>query len=298
LDLKALLRRSLTGQIAGFYDPSTEELVVQSGERDLDGLGRVVLAHELDHALVDQAIGLPGDVSAGQPGEGREDAALAAQALVEGDATVLMQAYALEHLSFLDALRSLGPALASSRDLEGFPHYLSANLLFPYPEGLRFVCALHELGGWQAVDRAYRNLPRSSAEILFPERYGRGQRPIDPSDPPSPGRSWKPIDRQAFGAADLLWLFEAPGGEDGRALSNARDRVGAWAGGELHTWADGRRTAVALRLVDRGRRGALCASMKEWRAAARLAARIRCVGREVRVAVATDERTSARLVSS
>jgi hypothetical protein len=171
-------------------------------------------------------------------------------------------------------------------------------MVFPYTEGLRFVCALHERGGWRAVDRAYRRLPASSAEILFPERYGGGEQPVDPPDPPAPGGAWRRVDREALGAADLLWLFEAPGGDENRALGDARERVRAWAGGELHVWARGRRTAVALRLVERTSRHRLCSSMKAWRAAARVEAAVRCSGRIVRVAVAPDAATVTRLASS
>jgi hypothetical protein len=164
-DLEALLRRALAGQVAGFYDPRNEELVVESGaDRALDALGRVVLAHELEHALVDQALGLPESVAAGEPAEGDEDAALAATALVEGDATVVMEAYALEHLSLLDAIRAIGPALASERDLAALPYYLQASMLFPYEEGLRFVCELHERGGVRSTGRtgSSRRRPRRS----------------------------------------------------------------------------------------------------------------------------------------
>jgi hypothetical protein len=298
-DLKELVRQALAGQVAGFYDPRTGELVVDAGEdRSLGGLDRVVLAHALEHALVDQALGLPGSVRGAEPPAGREDAALAATALVEGDATLLMEVYALEHLSFADALRSIAPALASERELAGLPHVVQASMVFPYEEGLRFACALYERGGWPAVDRAYRKLPASSAEILFPERYGRGERPVDPPDPRAPGAGWRPLDRQALGAADLLTLFEAPGGEEDRALDDARERVRAWAGGEVHAWARGSRTAVGLALVDRRAGGGLCASMKAWRAAAQMEAVVRCSGRQVRVGVAPDARTAARLVSS
>jgi hypothetical protein len=297
-DLKALLGRALAGQVAGFYDPRTGELVVDSGEDPaLGGLDRVILAHELEHALADQAFGLPDAVRAEEPAEGSEDAAVAATALVEGDATLLMQAYAVDNLSFVDAIRSIAPLLASERELAALPYYIREGLVFSYEEGLRFVCELYERGGWRAVDRAYRMLPSSTAEILFPDRYGRGERPIDPPDPPHPGGAWRRIDRQALGAADLLLLFEAPGDDKGRGLDDARRRVESWAGGELHTWARGNRTAVALGLVDRQAEGSLCGSMKAWRAAGRVNGIVRCAGRHVRVGVADDARTAARLVS-
>ena len=132
---------------------------------------------------------------------------------------------------------------------------------------------------------------------MFPERYGRGVRPVDPPDPPSPGSAWKRVDRQAFGALDLLLLFEAPGGDEDRELNDARSRAGSWAGGELHPWMRGKQTAVALALVDRRSGGALCDSMKAWRQAARVESVVACSGRHVRVGVAPDGRIARRLVS-
>ena len=298
-DLKELYRRALTGGVAGFYDPTTGELVVDAGEdRRLGGADRVTLAHELEHALVDQAVRLPDAVRAEEPPAGAEDAAIAASALVEGDATLVTDVYAAENLSFADALGEIVPGLASIRELVGLPHYITEGLFFPYVEGLRFVCELYERGGWRAVDRAYRKLPPSSAAVMFPERYLTGERPVDPPDPPDPGAGWRRIDRQALGAADLLLLFEAPGDDAGRELDDARERVARWAGGELHAWGRRGQTAVAIALVDRDGGGALCESMKAWRAAARVDGVVRCSGRHVRVGIAPDERTAARLVSS
>ena len=299
-DLKELLRRALTGGVAGFYDPVTGELVVDAGEdRLLGGVDRVTLAHELEHALVDQALRLPNGVRGDEPPEGREDAALAASALVEGDATLVTDVYAADNLSLADAFTGIAPALASLRELAGLPHYIREGLFFPYDEGLRFVCELYRRGGWPAVNRAYRRLPPSSAAVMFPERYVRGERPVDPPDPREPGPGWRRIDRQAVGAADLLLLFEAPGGDAGHALDDARERVRAWAGGELHAWARGGRTAVALRLVERPAEHALCGSLEAWSVAARLrVAVVRCAGRHVRVGIAPDARTAERLASS
>ena len=141
-------------------------------------------------------------------------------------------------------------------------------------------------------------MPASTAEILFPERYGRGARPIDPPDPPSPGPAWRKVDHQSFGALDLLLLFRAPGDEEDEELDDARERAGAWAGGELHTWARGKETAVALVLVDRRAEGELCESLKAWRAAAHLEGVVSCRGRNVRVGVAADAAIARRLVSS
>lgn len=290
-NLKRILRRLLTAEVAGFYDPRTGELVVESDtDRGLSGFERVILAHELEHALADQVLEFPSYIEADRPAAGAEDAALAAQALIEGDATLTMDAYALSALSFLDALRTIGPALAAEQAAGDVPHYFDASLTFPYFEGSAFACALYKRGGWRAVNRAYAQPPTTSAQIMFPERYFAREDPVAPRAPDSPGHGWRRLSSAAIGAADLLWLFDAPGDDRGSALPEARERAAAWAGGELHVWARGKRTAVAVALVERRGERDLCASMRLW--LARLdeirsrKSTSRCRGRSVLVAIA------------
>jgi hypothetical protein len=283
-NLKALLRRALAGQVAGFYDPRTGELVVASDPKGgLDPVERITLAHELDHALTDQTLDFPRYLEAELPRQGLEDAALAGLAVIEGDATLLMQAYAAENLSLGDAFRSLGAAFGSQGDFEELPYYLQASSIFPYLEGLEFVCKLYDRGGWKAVNRAYRKPPTTTAQVLFPERYFAREPAADlprPVQPPGPG--WNELDRNAVGAADLLWLFEAPGGETARALSDPLDRAAAWAGGELRVWGRGKSRAVTLTLVERRGERDLCASMRAWFKAGERRGFVRCSGRVIR----------------
>jgi hypothetical protein len=283
LNLKAIIKRALPRQVAGYYDPRTRQLVVGSStKKELDGIGRLTLAHELEHALADQALGLPRFLDERGTADGQEDVELSALSLVEGDATLLTDAFASKHLSLADAFRSIGPLVAAEEEFDKLPHYLQASTIFPYEEGLAFVCKLFERGGWRAVDRAYRRLPQTSAQIMFPERYSARERTIDAPDPPAPGRGWKLIDKQAFGAANLLWLFQAPGGDPAREPPDARERAAAWAGGELYVWQMGRRSAVTLTLVERRGAPDLCASMRDWFRAAGRKGSVGCSGRIIR----------------
>ena len=285
-NLKALMKRVVPGQVAGYYDPKARQLIVGSNaEQGLDAVERLTLAHELDHALTDQVLGLPPVVEEDYTPDGQEDAALAGLALIEGDATLLTEAFAIEHLSVADAFRSLGPALAAEDEFEQLPYYLQASMIFPYRDGLTFVCKVFERGGWKAVNRAYRRPPTNSAQILFPERYFAREQAADPPDPLPPGRGWKVLDQQAFGAASLLWLFEAPGGETSRELSDPHERAAAWAGGKLSVWARRGKTAVGLTLVERRGERDLCASMRAWFKAANRRGSVRCAGRTIRASL-------------
>lgn len=261
IDLVALQTDLLTSQVAGFYDPETDELVVRGTADDgLDPAAQTTLAHELQHALADQAFELPVDVTE-DTGDG--DAALAALSLVEGDATLTQQQFTVVGLTLAEQLGlSADPgALAAQRQLADVPHYVAQSLQFPYLAGLRFACARYLDGGWEAVDAAYDDLPTTTAEILDPARYGTA--PVDPPDPGEPGRGWRQRRVTTIGAADLLWLFEAPGDDTDRALEDPRAAALAWTGGELTAWTDGDATAVGVALTQQVD-GPLCDAVTTW----------------------------------
>jgi hypothetical protein len=308
-DMKALQGEVLEGQVAGYYDPDTGEIVVRvpdAGE-SLDLNGQVTLAHELDHALTDQALGLPG---ADQ--EGQSDANLAATALVEGDATLLMQQFSFAAASLMDQLGSaLSPdALAAQGQLEDVPAYLRNELMFPYLSGLSYACRLYVDGGWPAVDAAYDDLPQTTAGILFPE--AAGETPEDPTDATAPGRGWTQARRDTLGAAPLLWLLQAPGGDEEAAVDGAEDTVRQWAGGELTLFTDGDRSALAIALVAKDDGAALCDAVQDWYSAAfdttseesggvtvlaggGQVGALACDGGDVRLGIGPDEATAVAL---
>ncbi len=261
-DLRALRAETLGQQVAGFYDPETGELVVRTSGQELSPLDKVTLSHELEHALADQRLELPvpDDLRPGM-----EDADLAALAVVEGDATLTMQRFS-QALPLDEQLGLVDPqAVAESEaGLASLPSYLEQELVFPYQEGLSFVCGLYARGGWQAVNQAYADPPTTSAQILFPERFQEGEEAVDPRDPSSPGREWDDAGTGQLGAANLLWLFSAPGDDPGRALSDPLVRASGWAGGEMQLWTRGPETALGIALAERTGSDDLCLSVKEW----------------------------------
>jgi hypothetical protein len=262
-DLRELRAETLGQQVAGFYDPETGELVVRAPGGELTPLDKVTLSHELEHALADQRLDLPvpDDVRTGS-----EDADLAALALVEGDATLTMQRFS-QALPFDEQLGLLDPEAVAEAEsgLAELSSYLEQELLFPYEQGVRFVCGLYAEGGWDAVNAAYSNPPQSTAQVLFPERYVEGEQPVDPrpaADPPP--RRWEPTGVRQFGAANLLWLFEAPGGHAAAAVGDPEAAAKEWAGGQVQLWTRGGHSIVALVLVDRPGGGRLCEAVAEW----------------------------------
>lgn len=337
-DMRAATRGLLGGQVAGFYDPTTKQLVVASndGRRPLDIVGEVTLAHELDHALADQALGLPSlDLVELPSGVLDTDRSVARRSVVEGDATLVMYRYILSALTAQQQLQMLNDPTMRGQDLQQFPYYLRSQLTFPYEAGINFVCALKQTGGWATVNAAYGQPPTTSAQILFPERFVAREAAIDAPNPGTLGAPWINDRAQTLGAADLLSLFEAPGNNTAAALPNAKALVAGWGGGETVQWSDGARTAVGVSLVERGaasgggsvlsfrpaqqvqpRAGGLCSSMRDWYtkafptsaagaptgdevatwSEARQSAVLRCVGSNVRMGIGPDVDTARALV--
>ncbi len=259
-DLRAITKKTLSSQVIGFYAPRTKRLVVRAAGEGLSGLAKITLAHELEHALADQHFGLPkGDQSSSA------DASEARLALIEGDATLTMERYGLAALSFTDQLAMLeDPTISKGQDqLADIPYYLQQQLTFPYLRGLELACHLYAHGGWTAIDHAYRQPPTTTAQVLWPRRYTSHVAPHAPPPVGSPPVEWSRAERQSFGAANLEWLFEAPGNDTARALTDPLGRVSSWRGGAVELFTNGAESAVGLSLAT-GRGNELCKSLADW----------------------------------
>ncbi len=138
--------------VQGYYSPKDKTLYVYD---DVAGnYARGVLIHEMVHALQDQHFGLE---KLHQASFG-SDAELALAALIEGDATFTM----------IEVLKKEQPRAAAMLDttLESAKDVQKS---FLYAQGARYVKALKDRGGWQAVNAAYRNPPSTTAAVLHPE---------------------------------------------------------------------------------------------------------------------------------
>jgi hypothetical protein len=188
--------------ILGFYDPPSKQLYVVSGS----GFGaseRTTFAHEYMHALQYQRF----DISAlgWNDTVAKEDSERAAgiQALVEGEATMvetLWQGQAFSIGDWIDyykqQLSQLNAAIFS------IPDFLRESIYFPYYQGLPFVMALREEGGWAAIDAAYRNPPVSTEMILHPEKYRVGDQPmlvVRPRLPDGFTETWREFNENTMG---------------------------------------------------------------------------------------------------
>ncbi|NDL59764.1 hypothetical protein [Phytoactinopolyspora mesophila] len=263
IDLAQAQLDALDAGVGGFYNPDTGELVI--GSEEMDGLGAYITAHEMVHALADQIFGLPDTAELAET-DG-SDAAYAALNAIEGDATLYGQMFISEHLPMTELLALEAESAQSQAALDQMPHFVRRNLEFPYIEGMTFTCDVFLDGGWDAVDHTYVDLPVTSAQILFPDRYRAGEEAAGVRMPDAPG-GWNQIYTDTFGAADLLFLLEAPGGDPAAALTDPKELVRAWAGGEVAMWDRDGDTAVALALTEHTEGPDLCGTVIDYYAAA------------------------------
>jgi hypothetical protein len=207
LDVRALLLRLLGEQVVGYYDADAKHLVVRddimrgfaakpagaatSDTEAPDELAdaRIVLLHELVHALQDQRLGLSTHIHE----ERDTDASNAFHALVEGDATLAMIGYALEREQIpLQRLTSNGNRVRMFSDvvlrsplagseLQQAPAIVRVPLLSSYVDGLAFCATLHGHGGFDRVDRAHTAPPSTTEQILHPERFTGPTGPDQPT---------------------------------------------------------------------------------------------------------------------
>ncbi|MEN8040902.1 MAG: hypothetical protein ABFR95_05305 [Actinomycetota bacterium] len=197
-DLYQLLIDLYTEQVAGFYDPDADELVVPVSLDGITPLQEITIAHELVHALTDQHFDF-NDVYEDRTDNGTGDDASGVLALVEGDATYQQFLY-LESMSPADAAKAVLESLSIDQTtLLRAPTWIQQDLTFPYEYGLLFTQFLVQEGGLKGVDEAYLDLPVSSEQVLHPEKFMRSEQPSDlaPLTVTLPG--WDLFDERSLG---------------------------------------------------------------------------------------------------
>jgi len=200
-DLRAELVELYSAQVLGLYDDERNTLYVVS-EAGLDLLARVTLAHEITHGLQDDRFNLNTFLDEDRMSD---DEILARQALAEGDATLAMTAYLMNHLSEITeedmaALQS-EEIQESEQLLAEAPAIIRETFEFPYTYGETFVSALYE-EGWDAVDAAYADPPVTTEQILHPEKYFSRDEPQPVAVPPltgTLGTGWRLADDGTLG---------------------------------------------------------------------------------------------------
>lgn len=178
LELRPTMIDVLTEQVAGYYDPDSNALYIPA---DIEPFQlRIVVSHELVHALQDQYVRLDSIITQRHANDRRS----AAQAILEGQATVaqipvLMPEQNPDTFPLGWFWRQRAAMAAQQSQMKQFAHaplWMREGLIFPYLGGADFIVWFrHKYFGRSVLD----SMPRSTEQILHPERYGLHDEPTE-----------------------------------------------------------------------------------------------------------------------
>jgi hypothetical protein len=264
-DLQGFLVKLLREQVAGYYDAKTKTVnLLDWIEPDAQ---RPVMAHELTHALQDQSFGLEkwmkrGDVDLDEKKNPtpedleRDEVSEARQAVVEGQAMIVLVDYMLEPtgkslLNSPELANALKEGMlvgtADSPAFQNAPIFLKEALTFPYRYGLDFEAELLRSGGKpKAYAEAFTDPPQSTRQIMEPKTYLSGEKlePMRLPDFKEDFKNYERFDIGAMGEFDVGVLVDQyAGAETSRAI------YPHWRGGYYYAVRPKGDTAAPLSLL-------------------------------------------------
>lgn len=173
----------LISQVGGFYDPTEKAFFMMAeSARFGDTVNRMLIAHELCHALDDQYVDLGKMMKHGSGGSLTDDESFAIGGVVEGSATALMFAWMKEKMRAgevdMGQMLELQKAEAErNKTLLEAPRYFTL-IVANYMVGQHFmtkgVGAMAPGGDGDtgaSIEDVAKNLPRSTEQLLHPEKY-------------------------------------------------------------------------------------------------------------------------------
>lgn len=227
-DLDSFMVELLTEQIAGLYDPKAHEFYIADWI-PLDDQ-RMVMAHELTHALEDQHFQIEIWLKAARP---NDDAELAREAFLEGSAMAAMVDYLLQGTGkSVNDMPEFDPSLLTgdigdSPSMKKAPPFIKDSLVFPYFAGMKFTAASLKPDGWPALGKVFKNPPASTQQIMHPALYKSGHLPEKVTLPDVQarlGKEWKKLDDNLMGEFGWKEVLKQYLGEDrATALAAAWD---------------------------------------------------------------------------
>ncbi len=236
LDLRSLLLSLYTEQVVGYYDPDSAALYVVAGA-DAMTL-RMILAHELVHALQGQYLPLDSLLASDRTNDRR----VATQAILEGQATLASIAMLMPDRDvgtipgFWDSYRQqLKRQHAQMPVFSSAPLLIQESIVFPYLEGASFVSSFRKAFG-DTVPFGTR-LPQSTEQILHFDRYRSGDAPLELRL----ANGVRPIYTDVLGEFETRLLLTALSGSEATGRAGAR----SW-GGDRYAVFDAGAGARAL----------------------------------------------------
>jgi hypothetical protein len=229
-DFADALGQTLDDSVQGVYEFRSKTLVIRGGA--LNPLTRLVLVHELTHALQDQHF----DLSSRDFSKTADESQVAWTALLEGDANRVDEAYRQSlPASEQQEVSDIEDEQFADVEFNG-PEVIYTLLGFPYSVGPDFVRGVLRAGGQPALDRAFKSEPPTTTEhILHPDEYVEEVEPrIEVPEPKADGRV---LDEGVLGELGLAVVL-GEGGTD--EVDSAAVR--GWGGDYYVTYRDGGET--------------------------------------------------------
>ncbi len=229
LDLEAESRAA--GALA-FYSPADDYMAFIVEDPEEFTIDQVTLAHELVHALQDQHFNLTAVRTAAT-----EDGNTAETAVIEGGATHVDSMYEenCESESWSDeCVRDIDTGEGGEEP----PNWaLAIDQFAPYVAPL--VAEIQQEDGWEGVNELYENMPASTVETIYPERYGEFER-TNITVPDESAGDWERIsvegqEKQKIGQHGLVSMLVAPTYETEMIqIIDVQQFIQPTAGGELN----------------------------------------------------------------
>ena len=247
-DLSRYTINRFADNAGGFYIPWQNVINVAGTEfGDVEG---IVDAHQLAHAFLDQYFklsqwGLSPDCTQG------DDYCQARQALIEGDAALITDRWLEKSApkSNKDALPKYQALPPASDDPAASP-FIVGDVAFRSEYGRKFVDALYQQGGWSTVNKAYADPPVSTAQIMHPDKYLAGEKPITVTAVPlttTLGGDWQIIIDETLGEWRTYQLLSENIDETARLSDETAQKAAAgWGGDHYQVYYDPQNDQSAL----------------------------------------------------
>ena len=180
MDLAKEFLDMLVSQVGGFYDPERGKFFMMLKSAKMGEMAnRTVMAHELTHALDDQLYDLERFSS---NKDMSEDEGFATGSVIEGSATSLMIRWTLVNMNKFDRkemMESQKEETDKSMKLFDYPEYFQTIVAKYYiglnfltkGEGMRSLMQAGKTGLRSNIERCFKQMPRSSEQILHPYKY-------------------------------------------------------------------------------------------------------------------------------
>lgn len=266
VDILKTMLDVLEEQAGGFYDPTTKSFyLLDDMPRSMTG---PLTTHEMTHALEDQHYDIDARMDKVLDDD---DAVFAISSVAEGSASLTMAVAMARAMSSgaidQDGLREMADSEAGrAKKLDAMPDVLRRQLLGPYVLGALFLAKgdlAKAANGYPQADAAavWAKLPRSSEQILHPEKYWDPAHRDEPRDVKAPdlagllGDGWHLAGEGVLGELTIGALVGVPpvtsrvvtSGSTASAWTNAA--ASGWGGDRFALYTKGKEALVVLASV-------------------------------------------------